>query len=82
MTADEDVLRELRRLPALQPDEVWADRVRARCRAAIARRHLQFERSKRAPFSVRALESALVGGLGLIYLSAIINDVLRLYGIG
>jgi hypothetical protein len=78
---DDPLLRNLRRVPMLSPDEARVERIRARCHAAIARQRVQLDRSaRRAKFIARVLEPALVGGLGLIYLSAVIRDVLRLHG--
>jgi hypothetical protein len=90
MTPDnaEDWLdRALRRLPASEPDAKRSDRVRARCHTAIARRQRPklddvADRSRRSRgrrgFVRRVLEPAAVAGFSLVYLSAIILDVLRL----
>jgi hypothetical protein len=82
---DEDgdpMLRTLRRLPVLEPDTSRAERVRTRCRSTIARRHEQAESPGRPrAFTAYALVPALVGGLCLMYLSAVVHDLLRLRGI-
>jgi hypothetical protein len=80
--SDEGNISMLRNLPVLEPDAARAERVRARYRAAMAQHQLQAARSaRRAEFTARVLEHVLVGGLCLIYLSAIVGDVLRLRGI-
>ena len=80
--SDEANISMLRNVPMLEPDAARADRVRARCRAAMAQRQQQAARSiRRAELTARVLEQVLVGGLCLIYLSAIVGDVLRLRGI-
>lgn len=79
---DDELMRELRQLPLLTPPEGRAERVRARCHAAMARRQLQMDRStRRAHFIRRVLEPALVGALSVIYLAAAILEALRLYAI-
>jgi len=72
-------LRHLRHLPTLMPDDATVERVRRRCHAAIARRQVRVERSqRRASFGRRMLEQALMGGLALTYLVAVILDVVAL----
>lgn len=77
--ADDEMLRLLARLPVALPDPERAERVRMRCRSAIARR-----RRERAPERVglgrRVLEPAVLAGFSLAYLLALLGDVLRVYG--
>jgi hypothetical protein len=79
---DDHLLRTLQRLPTLSPQQTRVDQLRTRCHAAFTRRHAQMERSnRRARFGRRVLEPALVGALSLIYLWAVVLDVLRLHGL-
>ena len=57
-------------LPRLAPDSVRADRLRARCHDRLARqRHRQ---QPAPPKQARKWEPAIVGGLCLIYFSAVV----------
>jgi hypothetical protein len=80
-TADDRLDRSLRDLRAMAQDHARADRVRARCRMELARRE---ERSRRAAewwsAARRVLAPALVGGLCVIYLAAVVGNALRLGG--
>jgi hypothetical protein len=62
------ILRGVSRLPVLTPDEERAARLRARCRARLARRTQQ----KSEPFV-----PVLAAGFCLLYLSAVVHDVMR-----
>ena len=66
------ILRGVSQLPILTPNEDRAERLRAGCRARLARR---------APEPRRAYGSALLAGICLLYLSAIVHHVLRLRGL-
>lgn len=66
---DDPILRHVSQLPQLPPDRRRADRVRARCRARLAP-----SVSKRQ----RDMAPALFAGLCLLYLSAIVYDVVLL----
>jgi hypothetical protein len=79
--ANDPLLRSLRALPVLEPDPARAARVRARGRDIFARRRRQATQPAGSSSIVVLLERALVGGLCLIYLSAVLHDVLRLRGI-
>jgi hypothetical protein len=68
--ASDRVLRSLRQLPMLSPDERRSAQLRARCRA----------RMRRAPKPERSLGPVLFTGLCVLYLSALVLDVLRLQG--
>lgn len=67
--ASDPILRSVGRLPVLTPDDRRAERLRARCRAKLARR---------AEPKERTFGHALIAGLCLIYLSAVVYDVIRL----
>jgi hypothetical protein len=71
------MLRMLARLPTALPDAARADRLRARCRTAIARRRK--EQTAPPPRGAASLLGpVLVGGFCLVYLAAVIHDVWRL----
>jgi hypothetical protein len=65
---DDPILRHVSRLPALTPSQQRANRVRARCRAKLA---------PPTPKQGRVMEPALLAGFCLLYLSAIVHDVLQ-----
>jgi hypothetical protein len=62
------ILPGVSRLPVLVPNEQRAARLRARCHARLARR---------APEKTRGFGPAAVAGFCLLYLSAVVHDVLR-----
>ena len=68
--ASDPVLRSLGRLTVLTPDDRRAARLRERCRAQM----------RRPPKPRRVLGPALFTGLCVLYLSALVLDVLRLRG--
>ena len=65
---DDPLLRQVSRLPKLTPNQHRAERVRGRCRAKLA--PPPRERSS-------VMEPALLAGFCLLYLSAIVHDVLQ-----
>lgn len=74
MTVDDAsdlVLRSVGQLPVLTPDELRSAQVRARCRAQM----------RRAPKQPRRLGPVLFTSLCVIYVSALVLDVLRLRGV-
>lgn len=70
--SSDPILRSVSRLTVLTSDEGRAGRLRARCRMKLGRR---------APAPKRAVGPAVVAGLCLLYLSAVVHDVLRLHGL-
>ena len=64
------VLRRISRLPVFIPDERRAALLRQRCRARV----------RRTPPPRRVLGPAVFTGLCVLYLSALVLDVLRLRG--
>jgi hypothetical protein len=68
--ASDPVLRSISRLPVLTPDERRAAQLRERCRAQM----------RRAPKPERRLGRVLFTGLCVLYLFALVLDVLRLRG--
>lgn len=69
MIQDDALLRQVGRLTVLTSDEQRAGRLRARCRASLARR---------APQPSRRLGPAVLAGLCVLYLSAVVHDVMQL----
>jgi hypothetical protein len=69
--ASDPVLRGISRLVVLTPDERRAAQLRERCHAQM----------RRAPKPERRLGPALFTGLCVLYLSALVLDVLRLRGL-
>ena len=69
MIEDDPVLRRVSELTVLTSDHRRAERLRSRCRAAL---------EQRAPVKRQQVSPALLAGLGLIYLSALIFDVMAL----
>ena len=77
----EATLGRLLRLRVLEPDPARADRIRTRCRDIVARRQPRTERGTRPDrFTGAVLQPALVAGLCLCYLLAVVYDVIRLHG--
>jgi len=83
MTQDEardPILMNLGRLSAISPDPAHAQHVRSRCRAELTRRRHRAERTaRRRILTRRVLAPAFVGGFCLLYLSAVVYDVMQLY---
>ena len=73
------ILRLIERLPRAEPDAARAARVRARCRQALDRRKSSREVQQARSFGFREYA---ISGLCLAYLTAVIRETLRLYGIG
>ena len=76
--ANDPMLRALERLPAASPDEARAARVRVRCHAVLERVRQRRERPTRGSTALQIVEAALVGGLCLLYLTAVLHEVARL----
>ncbi len=77
MTHD-PLLKMLERLPRAEPDATRAERVRARCHAALAGR--QGRRDPKRIETRRLWEPAVVG-LCSVYLVQVVRQVVHLYGI-
>jgi hypothetical protein len=69
--ASDPILRRISRLPVLSPDDRRAAQLRARCRA----------RMRRTPTPEPILGRVLFAGLCVLYLSALVLDVMRLPGV-
>lgn len=69
MIQDDPILRRMSELTVLTSDRRRAERLRARCRAAL---------KQPSPVARRRVGPALLAGLGLVYLSALVHDVLLL----
>lgn len=70
MPGHDRLLQEVSRLTVLTPNEQRANRLRARCRAKLA---------PPAPSKQQTMGPAVVAGFCLLYLSAIVHDVLQIY---
>jgi hypothetical protein len=64
---------QLSRLTAATPDASHSRRVRVRCHRALARRT---RLDRRRGFGRRVAEPVLVGGFSVVYLLAVLHDVL------
>ena len=69
MIQDDPVLRRVSELTVLTSDDQRAERLRSRCRAAL---------EQRPPVNRQRVGPALLAGVGLIYLSALIFDLTAL----
>ncbi len=76
MTHD-PLLKMLERLPRAEPAGTRAERVRARCRAALAGRHGRRDRKR---IETRRLWKPAVVGLSFVYLVQVVRHALHLYG--
>lgn len=75
MTNDElhdPLLRSVSRLPLLTPNQRRSERLRARCHAKLARQ---------TPEQTARFGLAAVAGFCVVYLSALVHDVLRFRGL-
>ena len=63
---DNPLLRNLRRVPIINPNEARVERVRARCHAAIARRRQQLDRSARRGRNLSRARSSWHSSAGLV----------------
>lgn len=80
--SEEDLLSRLACLRVAEPDAARLERVRARGRATLLQRRQRAERRRtRNGFAARVLEPALVGGLSVSYLLAILFVLLKVHGI-
>ena len=72
----------LSRLPAAVPDASRSERVRARCHDVLARQRRREARSRDSVrLAPRLIETALVGGFCLCYVSAVILEALWSQGL-
>ena len=75
------VMQDLARFRPLVPDPSPAERVRARCHAQLRRRRRRWERATRLAESTRrVLAPAVVGGVCVLYVAALVSTVLRVRG--
>ena len=75
------VMQDLARLQPLAPDPSHAERVRARCHARLERKQLRSERAALATsYARRILAPAVVGGVCVLYVAALVSTVLRVRG--
>lgn len=75
------MMQNLGKLRALVPDSSRAERVRARCHAQFGRGQRRWERAALITESARrVLAPAIVGGVCVLYVAALVGTVLRLRG--
>ena len=79
----EPLIRWLAELPAAEPDPARSERIRVRCRARLAR---QAPRASASPAAVprggmMQVWQPLIVVLGLAYLTEVILQALRVYGV-
>ena len=75
--ARDPILIGLGQLGPLTPDPTRSERARTRCHSLLTRRQRRAARTARGlNVARRAIEPVLVGAFGLIYLSAMVYDVL------
>ena len=73
--------RQLRRLTPSAPNDLHSASVRARCHAALARRHRHSDAGAGAAWSIAStLETVLVGGVAVAYFALVVYDALQVYG--
>lgn len=75
---DDAIVRRLSRLPRPAPDAARAERIVAQCQAALVRRHRR--RVQRRGWARRTSEPAVIAGLSLAYLIAIVLNLWRWRG--
>jgi hypothetical protein len=77
---DNGLVQTLRRLTLLEPDQVRSERVRVRCRDAIAQPLPEGRRpTASGRFTAPILDSGLTYALSVGYLSALVHELLRVY---
>lgn len=80
----EPLIRRLAELQAAEPDPAWAERIRIRCRTQLAREAPRASALRRAPAQrERTVQvwQPLIAVLGIAYLSEVIVQALRVFGL-
>jgi hypothetical protein len=80
----ERLIRLLAELPRAEPDPAGAERIRIRCRAQLARQASRASASSRAPARhdrIAQVWQPLIAVLGIAYLTEVIVQALRVYGV-
>jgi hypothetical protein len=67
----------LAELPSAELDPLRDERIRARCRARLARMHASVSRAPESPMKITQVWQALIAGLGAAYLAEVIVQALR-----
>lgn len=76
------LFRRLAGLPVAQPDQARADRVRASCHARLSRtRRVGRAPLQRRPRGMARMWGPLVAGLSGVYLTEVVRQAFRFYGI-
>jgi hypothetical protein len=77
--AHDPMLRYLALLPPLSPDSTRAERVRARCRAQLARNRRSERPATIVGFAQCILAPVVVGSLCVLYIARLVGTALRLH---
>ena len=75
------MMRLLTELPPAEPDPARAERIRMRCRARLARQAARSLASRRpgAPSRMGQVWPSLIAVLGVVYLTEVLIQAVRLY---
>jgi len=74
---DDLLLRAVSQLPRIQQDDARAERTRARCHRKL---QLRLQAARRRESTRRRLELVLIAGFSLVYLTALLENVLHWNG--
>jgi len=80
----ERLIRLLAELPPAEPDPAGTERIRMHCRAQLARQAPRASASRRAPAPqdrIVQVWQPLIAVLGIAYLTEVIVQALRVYGL-
>jgi hypothetical protein len=80
----ERLIRLLAELPPAEPDPAGTERIRTHCRAQLARQAPRASASRRAPGRqdrIVQVWQPLIAVLGIAYLTEVIVQALRVYGL-
>jgi hypothetical protein len=79
----EPLIRLLAELPSAEPDTARAERIRMRCRARLARQAPRASASPAAAHREGTVQvwQPLIAALGVAYLTEVIVEALRVYGL-
>ena len=81
LASDDPLFRQLSRLAPVVPDDVHSNSVRARCHAALGRQRRRRGPAAEVRVTRRCWELAVAGGFAAVYLSAVIQQALAMYGL-
>ena len=78
---DDALWQRLADLSPAVPDPVYSSNVRARCQAALARRHPRPMFTESRPTRGGTLELVVVAGFAFAYIVSVVLDALASYGV-